>query len=175
MDFNVAQQLREPVGSEHEYILNEQDVELEQGQPASNVTGRVVFLRTDKGLLVTASLLVTVQQVCGRCLERLVSTEKVEFQEEYLPTVDIVTGAFLPPPEDANAFRIDPHHILDIKEAVRQYLLTVKPIRPLCRPDCAGLCPHCGHNLNTGPCGCPKAVTDERWSALEELTARLRD
>jgi len=134
-----------------------------------------VFLRTDRGLLVTASLLVTVQQVCSRCLEGLISTERVEFQEEYVPTVDVITGAFLPPPEDPDTFRIDAHHILDIKEAVRQYLLTVKPIQPLCRPDCAGLCPYCGHNLNTGPCHCPKAVADERWSVLQGIAAQLRD
>ena len=28
------------------------------------------------------------------------------------------------------------------------------PYRFICRPDCAGLCPACGADLNQGPCGC---------------------
>ncbi|MEA4815138.1 MAG: DUF177 domain-containing protein [Oscillospiraceae bacterium] len=38
----------------------------------------------------------------------------------------------------------------------------------LCSPDCKGLCPRCGANLNLGPCGCKKE-TDSRWSALDSL------
>ncbi len=44
----------------------------------------------------------------------------------------------------------------------------------LCRPDCAGLCPHCGTNLNDGACDCEEDRTDPRWDALREVAERLR-
>jgi uncharacterized protein len=43
---------------------------------------------------------------------------------------------------------------LDLSEEAREALLLELPITPHCREDCRGLCPHCGANLNLGPCSC---------------------
>lgn len=43
------------------------------------------------------------------------------------------------------------------------------PMQPLCRPDCAGLCPHCGADRNHEPDCCTGAGTDPRWDALKNL------
>ncbi len=43
------------------------------------------------------------------------------------------------------------------------------PQKFLCRPDCRGLCPHCGKNLNAGPCGCEKETGDPRLAVLSAL------
>ena len=43
---------------------------------------------------------------------------------------------------------------IDLTEFVREELALAVPGYPLCRPDCAGLCPRCGADLNAGPCGC---------------------
>jgi uncharacterized protein len=43
---------------------------------------------------------------------------------------------------------------LDLREQARETLLLEVPMAPKCRPDCAGLCPRCGADLNQGPCGC---------------------
>ena len=45
------------------------------------------------------------------------------------------------------------------------------PTSALCRDDCAGLCPACGHDLALGPCGCDAAPVDERWAALDAAAA----
>jgi uncharacterized protein len=45
----------------------------------------------------------------------------------------------------------------------------------LCRDDCAGICPSCGTDLNSGSCDCVDDTTDPRWAALGELAQRLRD
>lgn len=48
---------------------------------------------------------------------------------------------------------------LDLREDARESLLLEMPMVPKCRPDCLGLCPRCGADLNQGPCGCtPDAV-----------------
>ncbi len=57
---------------------------------------------------------------------------------------------------------------LDSRPLVMEQVQLKLPMKPLCRPDCAGLCSHCGANLNSGPCDCGPSV-DPRWAALEAL------
>jgi uncharacterized protein len=58
---------------------------------------------------------------------------------------------------------------------LRQYREVSRTIQPLCRPDCAGLCPTCGADLNQGPCQCGTAAVDERWSGLAGLAVSLKE
>ena len=56
---------------------------------------------------------------------------------------------------------------------VREQLVLELPAKPLCRADCAGLCPRCGADLNLGACGCGDAAVDPRWEALGALRDKL--
>ncbi|RME68679.1 MAG: DUF177 domain-containing protein, partial [Nitrospirae bacterium] len=58
---------------------------------------------------------------------------------------------------------------LDITSIVQEQILLNLPMKPLCMPECKGLCPRCGMNLNTGTCDCPRTEIDPRWSALKKL------
>jgi len=93
-------------------------------------------------------------------------------EEEFYPTMDVVTGVPLPQPEDADSFTVDEHHVLDLYEAVRQYALLALPMKPLCKQECPGICPQCGKNLNEGKCSCPRRERDARWAKLEGLLSR---
>jgi len=173
MQFVVGQQLRERVGSVTHYEIRESKL-LPQGEDSlSELTGSVDLMRTDKGILVSAVLHCTVAARCSRCLGEISYPLTLTFQEEYLPTVDASTGESLLLPADLDAFLIDSHQVLDLTEAVRQYRLTAEPMQPLCRPNCLGLCPRCGYDLNQGPCGCPGQETDARWAALAELAVDI--
>ncbi len=57
---------------------------------------------------------------------------------------------------------------VDLVELVREQVLLEVPIAPLCADGCKGICPHCGANLNQGPCACNEAV-DPRFAALKKL------
>lgn len=59
---------------------------------------------------------------------------------------------------------------VDLRAVLREEYLLALPQFVECRPDCKGLCPSCGANLNDGPCGCPPAGADPRWDALRALT-----
>jgi uncharacterized protein len=48
------------------------------------------------------------------------------------------------------------------------------PDKILCQPDCAGLCPDCGKNLNREPHGHEGDETDPRWAALAEFRDSLQ-
>jgi uncharacterized metal-binding protein YceD (DUF177 family) len=58
---------------------------------------------------------------------------------------------------------------LDAAEEARQSLVLALPMKPLCRPDCRGLCAHCGENLNTGACRCPAESKDKPFAVLKDL------
>lgn len=58
---------------------------------------------------------------------------------------------------------------VDITADLREAVLLQLPAYSLCRPDCRGLCPRCGHRLNDGPCGCRPPEESTPWSALDRL------
>ena len=168
MQINVSQLLREPIGSTRDYQINEV-ADISGDGKGCQVQGKVNLLRTQRSILAKCALSTDVELTCSRCLSLFRYPLTLNFEEEYLPTVDTVSGAPLPLPEEPGAFTIDEHHILDLTEATRQYTLLAIPMKPLCRKDCAGLCPNCGRNLNQGRCDCPVQSTDPRWSELTKL------
>jgi uncharacterized protein len=71
--------------------------------------------------------------------------------------------------DDVGCYTIPPRtRELDLRDALREELLLAVPQFAECRPDCLGLCPACGANLNAGPCGC-RPKPDPRWEALSDL------
>lgn len=62
------------------------------------------------------------------------------------------------------------HGLLDLHAWARDALGLMLPTRLLCRPDCAGLCPICGADLNlTGPGHEHERDPDPRWAKLSRL------
>jgi len=167
MQINVSQQLKASIGSRRSYEVSE-TINIAGG--SSMVQGKVGLMRTDRGILVKGTLRTEVEVTCSRCLSLFSRPLTLNIEEEYFPIIDVVSGAPLPLPEEPVCFTIDEHHILDLTEAIRQYMLMAVPMKPLCREDCAGLCPSCGHNLNEGPCNCPPQKTESHSSELTKLT-----
>ena len=167
MDFNVSQLLKGLVGTsrrhEIDFLLDTIDGQYTLLSP---LHGEVKLTRTDRGILAEASITTTVRLQCSRCLEEMEIPLTVRFREEFLPTVDIATGVPVAVPDEDHAFTIDEHHILDLREPTRQYALLELPMQPLCRRDCAGLCPICGENLNQGQCDCKTEGVDSRLAPL---------
>lgn len=58
---------------------------------------------------------------------------------------------------------------IDLPELVREQVLLTVPDKPLCRPECKGLCPHCGADLNEVACGCRDETVDPRLAVLGSL------
>jgi len=168
MQINVSQLLKEPIGATRDYQVSE-IVDVTGDGNGRKVQGEIRLLRTHRGILVRGVLRTEVELTCSRCLTVFNCPVTLNVDEEYIPTVDVVSGVPLSSPEEPGPFIIDEHHVIDLTEAIRQYSLLVIPMKPLCREDCAGLCPNCGHNLNQGPCGCPLKEVDPRWSELSKL------
>ncbi|MFN7940329.1 MAG: DUF177 domain-containing protein [Thermoanaerobaculia bacterium] len=62
---------------------------------------------------------------------------------------------------------------LDTEPLIREAVQLGLPDRPLCREDCAGLCPRCGKDRNAGACDCADESVDPRWAALAALKNRF--
>lgn len=153
MQINVAQQLKSDIGLTRDYEVSE-TIDFTGDGNGSLVQGKVSLIRTDRSILAKGKLETEVELSCSRCLNQFSCPIALNIEEEYFPTIDMASGASLPVPDEPGAFTIDERHILDLTEAMRQCALLAIPMKPLCREDCAGLCPNCGHNLNLGPCSC---------------------
>jgi uncharacterized protein len=168
MRFNVAQLLKEPTGATRHYELDEDITKLDPAiEPRTHLTGKVTFIHSSNGILAIAHLSTVVRLTCDRCLEPFDWPVSFELEETFHPLIDIHTGVRLPIVPGEEELAMDEHHVIDLTEVVRQGLLVALPMHPLCRSDCAGLCPQCGHNLNEGSCDCPTPPGDPRWAILK--------
>lgn len=167
MNYNVAQLLKEPIGSQRQFGV-EEPVD-DAGQLVNHVVGKVRLIRTHQGIWLQARLTVQISQDCGRCLTDFDRTLELELDEEYFPEVDVRTGRRMLPPEDWEGLYIGPDHVLDMAEATRQSALATLPMKPLCKPDCVGICDLCGIDRNFGDCDCYELDIDPRWAALRSL------
>ena len=169
MQFNVAHLLKEPVGASEHHTLDATFAPL--GETGTDrVQGQIRFVRVTDGIWVSGMLDSNAVCTCSRCLKGFSLTLQLDLDEIYLPVVDIITGGALSLPEDTDpSFIIDDHHTLDITEVVRQSAIVTLPMKPLCRPDCAGLCPECGSDRNQVRCTCQSVESDPRWASLSRL------
>jgi uncharacterized protein len=172
MEYNVAQLLRGPVGGWRQYDIDDEirglDPELDVIRP---LTGSVTMLRTRKGILVTGVLHTVLLGTCRRCLEPTEVPAELELEEEFYSVARVGDAPVETVPEEErdDALLIDEHHILDLREVIRQSLWLAGSEDTLCRPDCKGLCPQCGENRNLGECQCDVVSSDPRWTALQAL------
>ena len=154
MLINVSTLLQEPIGSLRRFEI----VGALGNGLSAEVNGSLRLLRTDQSVLATASLSTTVSDLCGGCLEDIELDLELNFDEEFWPSMDYLTGtAIEPPPERAGFAVIDGQ--IDLSEAVRQYVEMGRPMSPRCGSDCRGL----DTSTTTEP------PVDARWAALSAL------
>lgn len=166
MEINVAQLLKEPRGSVRSHNINEATFKLDNTKEIS-LSGNVIFIRTDKGILMKGQITILDKGSCARCLKTVDYQYDINIEEEILPLIDIVTGQTLKINNDV--FAIDNHHNINLTGIFQQYARMETPMKILCSVDCAGFCPVCGNNLNDNKCNCRTTNYDPRWSKLMTL------
>ena len=100
---------------------------------------------------------------CYRCLGDAVLEVPIDVREYQATNPDS--------PELESPYVADDR--VDLSAWARDSVALALPEQILCRPDCAGLCPVCGKNLNDEPHVHEAEGGDPRWSALESLRERL--
>jgi len=172
--FNVAGLLQEAPGAVREHRLQDRYVSLApEVELAGPLNGWLRMQRTNRGILVRGDMEADVRRTCGRCLEPYVEPARIQVSEEYLPSVDLVTGAPTPtPPEGEAAQLIDEHHEIDLTPVLRDEFALTEPMHPLCRPDCAGLCAECGAPLDARHASHQADEIDPRLAGLARFLDR---
>jgi len=124
---------------------------------------------TSDGAYVEGKLSYVVRRECVRCLQRFTRPVclscTIVFQSEgakkphapHSSSEPVETG-WAPLGEEIYPCRGDQ---IDLVVPLREQVILAVPIRSLCQPQCRGLCPCCGANLNDGDCGCQP---EQNWS-----------
>lgn len=161
---NVAELLRHPASRAevHTVVAAEGFTVLDSSVAAGEPIGVDVQLESlSDGIVVSGRVTAPWQGACRRCLGTACGTLDVTVSELYQSR-----------PESDEAFPIK-GDLLDLEPLVREAVLLELPLAPLCRPDCAGLCPECGADRNESDCGDRAESGDPRWAALDGLRERL--
>ena len=173
MKISVAPLLKQAVGDHVEYDVKESPVD-PRGESAglldadvTSISAAIKATHTDPGALLEGEVRATVSQQCVRCLRPIVTPVTTRFAEQYYATERVDTGVRMPePPRDAKTIGSD--FLIDLTPLLREEVILATPPAPLCRPDCQGLCPVCGADLNESPHE-HESAEDERWARLRDL------
>ena len=159
---NARELLRQPgTLRQIETELEADDLGVDDDRIAGTVAVVLDAASSIDGIIVTGSISTAWQAPCRRCLIDVCGVAEISVDELYQDDVN-----------DDDAYQIEGDQI-DMAPAVREYVLLGLPDGPLCRDDCAGICPVCGIDRNQRSCECVTTVRDDRWAALDDL--RLDD
>ncbi len=116
------------------------DVALEAARVNGPVTVTGVLEAMVDGVVATVDVAVPIHLTCNRCLTEWDELLPARFVHVFADRLD----------EEASP--IQPDGSIDLSDVVHDEVALALPMAPLCRPDCAGLCPVCGTDLNMEPC-----------------------
>jgi len=173
MIVNVAPLLKESIGAQAEYQVLESPIDphgdnsglLEAG--AVSIDADITATHTNPGAYLEGEADASLETTCSRCLIPIETPVHADFAEQYYARFGVVAGEPLgEAPTDAKVIGSD--FTIDLTPLLREEIILATPLAPLCRPDCRGLCPVCGDDLNQRPHEHETAV-DARLAKLEKL------
>jgi uncharacterized protein len=136
---NVAQLLKEQVGSFRVYEVELNWFALDSDIMARDITGQARLTRIASGVLATGEVQGIALVECVGCLEIYEQPFSAVFDQEFRPVIDIRTGLPVEEPDPIDDIgQINEAHELDLAEPLRQESLLELPMRPTCGEDCPG-------------------------------------
>lgn len=144
-------------------------------EPEGLVVLRATIYRLGGRIEVRGPAVARVRQTCGRCLEAISSEVVAELRLFAEPPDSRDPREREEVREDDLGIVYHDGQFVDLTDELRQVLLVEVSWHPVCRPDCRGLCPHCGANRNGVVCGCAEDPIDPRWQALLDLRRKVEE
>jgi uncharacterized protein len=162
MHIDVSELLREGIGAREEFVVSWGAQRLSEHVEIDSLKGTLELWRTTEGILVQGLLKAAVDLQCVRCLANVTQDIEIELDEKFQ----------IPPilaSEADQIYPIDADHHINLGPVLRELVIVSTPMHVLCKPDCAGLCPVCGQDLNQEPCDCQADDIDPRLADLKAL------
>ncbi|MGH8935253.1 MAG: YceD family protein [Acidimicrobiia bacterium] len=132
-------------------------VELSRLAPGRRVEAELLFESLLEGVLVTGEVGFVLRHTCNRCLR--------EWEDLGLVPVVQLYG----PEPDEDGYRLEPGDLIDLEQLFRDEITLSFPLAPVCRPECRGLCPSCGIDLNEAPSHQHEEEPDSPFAVLGQL------
>jgi uncharacterized protein len=168
LTFPLAGLLAEPPGSERRYDIHGATIELPEGMRlVEPLDGELRVSRTNRGVLVDATISTAIAGTCSRCLRDIDVPITVRIRDEALPSIDVATGHAIDASDEPDATRLSPHHELDLGTLAAEAVSLEEPIVALCEEACPGLCVECGERLGPGHVAHETDDIDPRLAALK--------
>jgi uncharacterized protein len=168
LTFPLASLLAEPAGSERRYEIHGATIALpDEMRLIEPLDGDVRISRTNRGVLVDATISTAIAGTCSRCLRDIELPMTVHIREEALPSIDVATGHVVDTSEEPDATRLSPHHDLDLATLAAEAISLEEPIVALCEEACPGLCVECGERLGPEHVAHGTDDVDPRLAALK--------
>jgi uncharacterized protein len=107
---------------------------------------------------------------CSRCLKEFDAELSADFLTEFEAAPEAADPRTGEDPDDPGfSVAYFEGDWLPLGEEIRQEMELKVPLAPVCRKACQGLCPHCGADLNDGPCNCGGPEKSGPFSGLKKL------
>lgn len=122
-----------------------------------SVKGSFILTKSKRRIRIKGEINFKYNITCARCLEE--STMEFEAPTEGIfeqGNLHFTKGQEVELSADDSCTYYYNGDQIDVNQLIRDTIILRIPIKPLCKPDCKGLCPLCGKNLNEGDCKCQK-------------------
>jgi len=157
---NVGFVAQQAIGYSRDFTFEIPEISLPPDLVLRQFEGKVVVSRNSEGLLFLGEFQAYTPATCGRCLGDFEQFLKTDFTELYTFESHVQEDTELVYPENGQ---------IDLGPIVREYLLLEMPINSICKPDCKGLCPVCGNDLNLETCDHEEVAIDPRLDVLRKF------
>ena len=156
---NIGFLINATIGTSRDFNFNYDVMRLGEDLTVCDFIGTARFSRTPQGFLLQGEFQAETDLECVRCLEMNEQRLKWSVTDLYAFDRRNITESGLLVPEDGQ---------IDLESLLREYALLEFPISPVCKPECKGLCPVCGANLNKTACG-HRLEADSPFAVLKDL------
>lgn len=157
---NVGFLVHEEIGYTHDFPFEFDEISMGEDVEIRDFRGSARIGRTPQGLIVQGQFAGEMMLECSRCLAQFWRPITWGLTELYAFNKKAVSDSGLLVPDDAQ---------IDLEPLLREYALLEVPINPVHKPDCRGLCPTCGENLNVRDCGHHPPQRESGFSARGNL------
>jgi len=171
-DFIVYLNKIPPEGLERSYeIANPAGAGIDVAVPLEGpIVANFEILRLSNEIQVTGTVRATARLLCSRCLAPFSCNVAGHVEAVFAPPVKLTEG------DHQHELAQDELEVeplvqggADLRGVIAEQIHLNQPLKPLCREDCPGICPHCGRPGVDGACGCAPTAGDPRWEALRKL------
>ena len=177
MILNIAELGREDLQFDRALTIEDEDTSSSVllGIEAARLSG--VARREDRGVVLDARLTAEISVQCSRCIEPF----SIAIDEKFSLTVvreladeTAAEGELELDEADLDVLEV-PDGKVDLREIAREQIYLNLSLKPICKPDCLGLCVTCGGNRNRIECGCLREDLDPRLVPLLEFKKKMGD